>query len=62
MLYAAVNPLELEEQKQGGATEERKESYPKCDICKVSIKRPDSLIVKCHGVDYDSKDAPIADS
>ena len=31
--------------------EERKELLPKCDICKVTIKRSDTMTVQCAGKD-----------
>lgn len=31
--------------------EERKELLPKCDICKVTIKRADTITVQCSGSD-----------
>ena len=37
--------------------EERKELMPKCDICKVTIKRTDTITVKCCGSDPKEVDA-----
>ena len=31
--------------------EERKQTLPKCDICKVTIKKADTITVKCSGFD-----------
>lgn len=38
-------------------SEERKELLPKCDICKVTIKRADTITVKCSGNDPKEPDA-----
>ena len=34
--------------------EEQKEQQPKCDICKVTIKRAGTITVKCCGVDQEA--------
>jgi len=38
------------------APEERKELLPKCDICKVTIKKAGTITVKCCGIDQKESD------
>ena len=46
MLYGYTPEVE-------SAVEEQKEAPPKCDICKVTIKRAGKITVKCCGVDIE---------
>ena len=52
MLYRYIQS----EEPMQASHEERKELLPKCDICKVTIKKAGTITVKCCGSDQKESD------